>query len=87
MSKRCQCVGKKMALLVLRRVSLCIGQNQMCHFVRLAFRVIFLSVKCCSVGRHRVAANGAGICGSAAIYVLEAKINYLRHYANTYVMR
>ncbi len=57
MSKRCQCVGKKMALLVLRRVGLCVGQNQMCHFVRLAFRVIFLSVKCCSVGRHRVAAN------------------------------
>jgi hypothetical protein len=25
------CVGKKMALLVLRRVGLCIGQNQMCH--------------------------------------------------------
>ena len=31
MSKRCQCVGKKMALLVLRRVGLCVGQNQMCH--------------------------------------------------------
>ena len=45
------------ALLVLRRVGLCIGQNQMCHFVRLAFRVVFLSVCCCSVGRHRVATN------------------------------
>ena len=25
------CVGKKVALLVLRRVGLCVGQNQMCH--------------------------------------------------------
>ena len=58
MSKRCQCVGKKMALLVLRRVGLCVGQNQMCQFVRLAFRVVFLSVCCCSVGRHMVATNG-----------------------------
>ena len=57
MSKRCQCVGKKMALLVLRSVGLCIGQNQMCHFVRLAFLVVFLSVYGCSVGRHRVATN------------------------------
>lgn len=61
MSKRCQCVGKKMALLVLRRVGLCVGQNQMCHFVRLAFRVVFLSVYCCSVGRHRVATNEQGL--------------------------
>jgi hypothetical protein len=55
MSKRCQCVGKKMALLVLRRVGpdnyRDVGQNQMCHFVRLAFWVLFLSVYCCSVGR------------------------------------
>jgi hypothetical protein len=29
----------------------------MCHFVRLAFRVNFLSVYGCSVGRHRVATN------------------------------
>ncbi len=36
MSKRCQCVGKKMALLVLRSVGFCVWQNQMCHFVRLA---------------------------------------------------
>ena len=57
MSKRCQCVGKKMALLVLRSVGFCVGQNQMCHFVRLAFRVFFLSVCCCTVGRHRVATN------------------------------
>jgi hypothetical protein len=46
-----------MALLVLRSVGLCVGQNQMCHFVRLAFWVVFLSVYGCSVGRHRVAAN------------------------------
>ena len=46
-----------MALLILPRVGLCVGQNQMCHFVRLAFRVVFLSVYCCSVGRHRVATN------------------------------
>jgi hypothetical protein len=29
-----RCFGKKMALLVLRRVGLRVGQNQMCHFVR-----------------------------------------------------
>ena len=44
-----------------------------------------IKVHVCS--EKRLAYNGAGICGSAAIYVLEAKINYLRHYANTYVMR
>ena len=26
-----RCIGKKVALLVLRRVGLCFGQNQMCH--------------------------------------------------------
>ncbi len=27
----CRCFGKKVALLALRRVGLCVGQNQMCH--------------------------------------------------------
>ena len=44
-------------------------------------------IKALLYSEKRLAYNGAGICGSAAIYVLEAKINYLRHYANTYVMR
>ena len=41
-----RCVGKKMAsrknetgFLVLRSVGSCVGQNQMCHFARLAFLV------------------------------------------------
>jgi hypothetical protein len=47
-----------MALLVLRSVDLCVGKNQMCHFVRLAFRVGFLSVYDSTVGRPTLAFNG-----------------------------
>ena len=46
----CQCVGKKMARLVLRSVGLCVGKNQMCHFVRWLFcplsAVVFCTVVC-----------------------------------------
>jgi len=61
-----------MAFLVLRRVCLDsnrdVGQNQMCHFVRLAFRFFFLSVYCCSVGRNRFATNGRRLCDGLLLH-------------------
>ena len=63
MSKRCQCVGKKMALLVLRRVGLCVGQNQMCHLCGW----LKIELKKCAVGKIKNTEGSAMSVGSVAV--------------------
>ena len=62
-----------MALLVLRRVGMCVGQNQMCHFVRLAF-LSFVSRYFCTV--VVVIGLQLTVCGLAKWRIFSTKVHY-----------
>jgi hypothetical protein len=55
--------GQKMALLVLRRVGLCVGQNQMCHLCGW----LKIELKKCAVGKIKNTDGSAMSVGSVAV--------------------
>jgi hypothetical protein len=55
--------GQKMALLVLRRVGLCVGQNQMCHLCGW----LKIELKKCAVGKIKNTEGSAMSVGSVAV--------------------
>jgi hypothetical protein len=54
---------QKMALLVLRRVGLCVGQNQMCHLCGW----LKIELKKCAVGKIKNTEGSAMSVGSVAV--------------------
>jgi hypothetical protein len=56
-----------MALLVLRSVGLCVGQNQMCHFVRLA-KIVFK--KCGTAKKIKHEALGSRVGKKSAVKII-----------------